>query len=169
MKKLIVYTACLWGLLSCQIQPTNLTVDLMVANATELVTTTTPANLMKIMESEDVFTVIDVRQSNEHYYGYIPGAVNIPRGSIEFNIGTENFWEQEGLYMPLPEETVVLYCKKGKRSTLAAQTLMQMGYKKVLVLEGGWKNWELSYPDYCDKNLEMLAGGPAKHDDGGGC
>jgi len=169
MKKLIVYTACLLGFLSCQTAPTNLTVDLMVENAAELVTTTSPSELMKIMESEDIFTVIDVRQNTEHYYGYIPGAVNIPRGSIEFNIGIESFWEEEGLYMPLPEETVILYCKKGKRSTLAAQTLQQMGYKKVLVLDGGWKNWEMSYPDYCEKNLEMLAGGPAKHDDGGGC
>ncbi|TRX72493.1 rhodanese-like domain-containing protein [Carboxylicivirga sp. M1479] len=169
MKKLIIYTACLFGLLSCQTQPSNLTVDLMVENASKIITTVSPTDLMKIMESEEIFNVIDVRQNTEHYYGFIPGAVNIPRGSIEFNIATENFWETEGLYMPTKEETLILYCKKGKRSALAAQTLMQMGFKKVLVLDGGWKNWELSFPDFCDKNLEMLAGGPAKHDDGGGC
>jgi rhodanese-related sulfurtransferase len=121
------------------------------------------------METEEVFTVIDVREKDEYYYGYIPGAVNIPRGSIEFSINNATFWENEGLYMPLQDELIVLYCKKGKRSILAGQTLKHMGYKNVLVLEEGWKNWELSYPDYCEKNLEMLAGGPAKHDDGGGC
>ncbi len=169
MKKLIVYTACLLGLMSCHMQPTNLTVDKMLEAASEVVIKAKPTDIMAIMEGEEVFTVIDVRNSREHYHGFIPGAVNIPRGSIEFNIDTESFWENEGLYMPAKEEILILYCKKGKRSTLAAQTLMQMGYKKVKVLDGGWKNWEMSYPDFCDKNLEMLAGGPAKHDDGGGC
>lgn len=169
MKKLLIYTACLVALLSCQTRPTNLTVDMMVEQANSIITTVSPAELMQIMETEEMFNVIDVRQNNEYYYGFIPGSINIPRGSIEFNIGTESFWETEGLYMPEKKETLVLYCKKGKRSTLTAETLMSMGYKKVLVLEGGWKNWELTYPDYCDKNLEMLAGGPAKHDDGGGC
>jgi rhodanese-related sulfurtransferase len=141
----------------------------MVEHAAELVTTVSPHDVMKIMESEEIFNVIDVRQNNEYYHGFIPGSVNIPRGSIEFNIATESFWENEGLYMPEKKETLILCCKKGKRSTLTAQTLLSMGYKNVLVIEGGWKNWELTYPDYCDKNLEMLAGGPAKHDDGGGC
>ena len=72
---------------------------------------------MKIMESEEIFNVIDVRQNNEYYHGFIPGSVNIPRGSIEFNIATESFWENEGLYMPEKKETLILYCKKGKRST----------------------------------------------------
>ncbi|MBS2209882.1 rhodanese-like domain-containing protein [Carboxylicivirga mesophila] len=169
MKRLFVYISCLAALMSCQTQTGNLSVDDMVASASKVVTYTTPADLMKTMESEEIFSVIDVRQSNEHYHGFIPGAVNIPRGSMEFNIGTEAFWETEGLYVPQKDEMLILYCKKGKRSTLAAQTLMQMGYNKVYVLEGGWKNWELTYPDFCDKNLEMLAGGPAKHDDGGGC
>ncbi|WP_439183057.1 rhodanese-like domain-containing protein [Carboxylicivirga taeanensis] len=169
MKHLFAYLMCLLVVTSCQMAPTNLSVDDMVKNAAEVVTYTTADQLMKIMQSDEVFTVIDVRQNNEHYYGFIPGSVNVPRGSMEFNIGTEAFWESEGLYVPQKEETLVLYCKKGKRSTLAAQTLLQMGYKKVLVLEGGWKSWELTYPDFCDKNLDMLAGGPAKHDDGGGC
>ncbi len=169
MKKLFLYITCLIAIISCQTQPGNLSVDDLVEAASKVVSFTSPDELMKIMESEEIFSVIDVRQSNEYYHGFIPGSVNIPRGSMEFNIGTESFWEAEGLYVPQKEELLILYCKKGKRSTLAAQTLMQMGYKKVLVLEGGWKNWELTYPDFCDKNLEMLAGGPAKHDDGGGC
>jgi len=169
MKKIIVAIALVVGLMNCQTQTGNLSVDMMVEQAAKVVTTVTPQELMNIMETEEIFNVVDVRQNNEYYHGFIPGSINIPRGSLEFNIATESFWENEGLYMPQKEETLVLYCKKGKRSTLAAQTLMQMGYKKVLVIDGGWKNWELTYPDFCDKNLEMLAGGPAKHDDGGGC
>lgn len=169
MKKLVSYSIILWVVVSCTNSPSNLTFDQMVGIASEEVNIIKPDEVMKIMDSEEVYTVIDVRQRDEFYYGYIPGSVNIPRGSIEFNINNELFWENEGLYMPLKEETIILYCKKGKRSMLAAQTLQHMGYKKILVLKDGWKNWELSYPDYTEKNLEMLAGGGEKHDDGGGC
>jgi len=141
----------------------------MVQQAKEQVALVSPQKAMEILEGEEVFTLVDVRQKDEYYYGFIPGSVNIPRGSIEFNISGDDFWENEGLYKPLPEEALILYCRKGKRSLLAAQTLMHMGYEKVFVIEGGWKNWELSYPNFCDKNLEMLSGGAEKHDDGGGC
>lgn len=169
MNRLIVYTACLVLLLSCQSQPTNLTADEMVNLAVERVTITTPEDVMKIMETEEVYTIIDVREKDEYYHGYIPGSVSIPRGLVEFKIGAEGFWENEGLYMPAKDEIIVIYCKKGNRSALAANSLQQMGYKKILMLDGGWKKWELKYPDYCEKNLEMLSGAPPKHDDGGGC
>ena len=168
MKNILLLLSLISILFSCS-HGGNLTADTMVENAQKSVKTIAPKDVMQIMEGEDVFTLVDVRQKDEYYYGFIPGSVNIPRGSIEFNIAGEEFWENEGLYKPMSDETLILYCKKGKRSLLAAQTLMQMGYKKVMVIDGGWKNWEMSFPDFCDKNLEMLSGGSADHDDGGGC
>ena len=169
MKKILVFSIAVIALMACSTNPSNLTVDEMVEEASKEVKTTSPDELMKIMETEEIFTVIDVRQKDEYYYGYIPGSVNIPRGSIEFSINSEQFWENEGLYMPMKDELIILYCKKGKRSLLAGQTLQHMGYKNVLVLDEGWKKWELSYPDFTEKNLDKLAGGSAEHDDGGGC
>jgi len=144
--------------------------DQMVNEAMRMVKLITVNELKQLMESEEIYTLIDVRQKSEHYYGYIPGALVIPRGSIEFQIGDEAFWENEGLYMPLKEEKIVVYCKKGSRGILAAETLKKLGYEDVVALDGGWKKWELSYPDLYEKNLEMLSGGGAEeHDDGGGC
>ena len=142
----------------------------MVAQALKVVKTITVEELNKLMDSEEIYTLIDVRQKSEHYYGYIPGSLVIPRGSLEFLIGNEEYWEEEGLYMPLQDEKIIVYCKKGSRGTLAASTLEQLGYDNVFTLDGGWKNWELTYPDLTEKNLEMLSGGGAEqHDDGGGC
>lgn len=124
--------------------------------------------LAELMMGEEVYTLIDVRQEIEHYYGYIPGSVMLPRGSLEFNIENKEFWENEGIYMPLKEEAIVVYCKKGNRGALAAHTLKHMGYKKVYYLEGGFKQWELSYPDYVEKNLQAL-GGAHEEEDTGGC
>jgi len=144
--------------------------DQMVAQALEVVKTITVDELNKLMDSEEIYTLIDVRQKSEHYYGYIPGSLVIPRGSLEFLIGNEEYWETEGLYMPLKEETIIVYCKKGSRGALAANSLMQLGYDNVYTLDGGWKKWELTYPDFTEKNLDMLSGGnEEEHDVGSGC
>lgn len=114
--------------------------------------------LMELMTSDEIYTVVDVRQATEHYYGYIPGSVLLPRGSLEFRIGSQEFWDSQGLYKPENNEKIILYCKKGSRSALAAHTLQDLGYSNVYWLEGGWKDWELTFPDNCEKNLEALGG-----------
>ncbi len=142
----------------------------MVEQAMKVVKIMTVEELNKLMDSEEIYTLIDVRQKSEHYYGYIPGSLVIPRGSLEFLIGSEDYWETEGLYMPLKEETIIVYCKKGSRGALAANSLMQLGYENVYTLDGGWKKWELTYPDFTEKNLDMLSGGnEEEHDAGSGC
>jgi rhodanese-related sulfurtransferase len=147
-----------------------MTPEQMVSQALEVVKTVTVHELNKLMDSEEIYTLIDVRQKSEHYYGFIPGSLVIPRGSIEFLIGSEAYWEEEGLYMPLADEKIIVYCKKGNRGTMAASSLMQLGYENVYTLDGGFKNWELTFPDLTDKDLDMLSGGGAEeHDDGGGC
>jgi rhodanese-related sulfurtransferase len=121
------------------------------------------------MNGEEIYTLIDVRQEIENYYGYIPGSVNIPRGSLEFQIGKQEYWDNAGLYMPEKEEIIVLYCKKGDRGILAAETLTKMGYTNVKALDGGWKEWEVSYPDLYEKNLEKLGGHSSEPVSSGGC
>ena len=142
----------------------------MVEAALKVVKSITVEELHKLMDSEEIYTLIDVRQKSEHYYGFIPGSLVIPRGSIEFLIGNEEYWEEEGLYMPLKDETIIVYCKKGNRGTMAASSLKQFGYKNVFTLDGGWKNWELTFPDLTEKDLEMLSGGGEEEEaDSGGC
>jgi rhodanese-related sulfurtransferase len=123
------------------------------------------------MNSEEgtVFTLIDVREDAEHYAGYIPGSVHLSRGRLEFNIDKDEFWEEEGLYKPAKDEIIVLYCKKGERSVLAAEALGKLGYKKVYTIIGGWKTWERTYPDEYEKNLEKLGGHEAAPAKSGGC
>lgn len=125
------------------------------------------AALAELMTGEEIYTLVDVRQELEHFYGYIPGSVLLPRGSMEFNIGSEKFWEHEGIYMPLKDEIIIVYCKKGSRGALAAHSLKHMGYSKVYFLEGGFKAWELAFPEYVEKNLDALGGGHAEEDTGG--
>jgi sulfur-carrier protein adenylyltransferase/sulfurtransferase len=74
---------------------------------------------------------LDVREPNEWNLGRVPGAVFIPRGTLETTI------EQR-----IPREAnVVVYCASGNRSALAADTMREMGYEKVASLRGGFRAW----------------------------
>jgi len=143
-------------------------VDEMVAASTENVELITVEELKVMIDSMEVFNLIDVREPQEFYHGYIPTSVSIPRGVLEFRIANEDFWMNEGLYLPEKEELYIIVCKKGSRSILAAESLCKLGYHNVLVLDGGWKKWELTYPLIYEKNLDAL-GGHEEAEEVGGC
>ena len=143
----------------------------LVQEALRVVKVITVQELKKLMQSEEIYTLIDVRQKSEHYHGYIPGSLVIPRGSLEFSIENGNFWEENELYQPLKDEKIIVYCKKGNRCVLAAESLTRLGFTEVYALKEGWKGWELTFPEEVEKNLEMLNGnGNDTHEDAGaGC
>ncbi len=129
-------------------------VDQMVAQAKTGINEIAVADFKAKYDNFEPFVLIDVRTESEHNHGYIPGAVNIPRGVLEFRIAKQDYWDNAGLYMPGKDEEIIIYCKKGQRGALAAETLRKMGYTNVKNLEGGWKNWEMNYPLEYEKNLE---------------
>ena len=74
---------------------------------------------------------LDVREPNEWNLGHVPGAVHIPRGTLETTV------EQR-----IPrDKRVVIYCAGGNRSALAADTLQQMGYTDVASVAEGFRGW----------------------------
>ncbi|WP_320820022.1 rhodanese-like domain-containing protein [Thalassolituus sp.] len=78
--------------------------------------------------------VLDVREPAEFYAGHLPSAVNVPRGVLEFRVGDHPALTDTSA-------TILLYCKNGGRSTLAAHTLKQMGFDNVRMLVGGFDGW----------------------------
>ena len=84
------------------------------------------------------FHLIDVREESEWAKGHLPGARYLGRGVIERDIET---------LFPDPETELYLYCGGGFRSILAADNLQQMGYRKVISVDGGFRGWlEAGYP-----------------------
>ena len=171
MKRYIIITIGLFFLASgCERVQNYNSANELVMDALKVVKLITVKELKNLMESEEIYTLIDVRQKSEHQYGYIPGSRIIPRGSLEFLIENANFWEEEGLYQPEKNEKIIVYCKKGNRCILAAESLNKLGFSEVYALKEGWKGWELTYPEEVEKNLEMLNGNSQEeHVDTGGC
>ncbi len=81
---------------------------------------------------------LDCRTKKEFKMGHIPGAINIPRGLLEFKVSEK---------IPDKNAQITMYCKTGGRGCLATCTLCRMGYKNTKNLDGGWKAWEKAgYP-----------------------
>jgi rhodanese-related sulfurtransferase len=110
------------------------------------------------LEKGEEFLLIDVRQASEYDNSAIPGAINMPRGVLEFKIRDDQYWEQEFLYTPSDSVEIIVYCKSGYRGALSTLALKQLGFLNVKNLKGGM----LSY----DPNLDK---GAPKKSSGGGC
>ena len=92
-----------------------------------------PVSVAKLLFDEGNYVFIDIREPNETKMGFIPGAILIPRGLLEFRIAGA---------VADPNTQIVIYCKSGGRSSLGAYTLKKMGYTNVISMAGGWAGWE---------------------------
>lgn len=113
------------------------TVQEMVAAANEAVPKITPEDAKRLVGRPDVL-FLDVRETGEvATSGKVPGALNIPRGLLEFRADPESALHDAAFDRA---KTVVTYCAAGGRAALAGKTLKDMGYAHVHNL-GGFKGW----------------------------
>lgn len=86
--------------------------------------------------------LIDVREPGEFAEGRIPGAVNIPRGVLEFEVdGHPAVNCHKDPALAHREQPIVLNCRSGARSALAAAALRDLGFLEPLSLSGGFMAW----------------------------
>ena len=105
--------------------------DDLLEEARERITELTPAQVAELRQSGETVVYLDVRESNEWNLGRLPGAVFLPRGQLESKIEE----------LTPRESRVVIYCARGNRSALAADTMQQMGYENVASMSGGFQQW----------------------------
>ena len=177
MRKTVILTLCSFLLImGCKEQSNVRSISYkdtkqLVAEAQKQIMEISIDDFFQLMNGESPYVLLDLRLPEEHNKGYIPGSVCIPRGVLEFRIGSEKVWDEEGLYVPEKDEKLILYCKMSNRSPLAALRLQQLGYQNVHVLNGGWKAWKQKYPEVKEDNMEEGAGEYAavEEEDSGGC
>jgi rhodanese-related sulfurtransferase len=113
------------------------TVADMVGEAMAHVPVVSPRDAAAERERGEV-VFLDVREPVEWEH-HIPGAVQVPRGLLEFAADPASPRHHEALQ---PDARVVVYCRSGVRAALAAFTLTTMGYENVRNLEGGFAAWQ---------------------------
>ena len=93
--------------------------------------TITPEEAKAVMDRESLYIILDVREQEEYDQGHIPGAVLMPHTRTR---------ELAPELVPDRDTTVLVYCRSGRRSVLAAQMLADMGYTDVREF-GGILDW----------------------------
>lgn len=84
-----------------------------------------------IMDSQEGYIILDVREQDEYDAGHIPGAILIPYTQIK-DSAEEALTDKDQL--------ILVYCRSGRRSKIAAEALVELGYTNIREF-GGILDW----------------------------
>ena len=90
------------------------------------------AEAKALMDSESGYIIIDARTQSEYDEGHIPGAILIPEYEIADRAEKE---------LPDKNQLILVYCRSGRRSKIAAEDLVKLGYTNIKEF-GGIIDWE---------------------------
>ena len=90
------------------------------------------AEAKALMDSESGYIIIDARTQEEYDQGHISGAILIPEYEIADRVEKE---------LPNKDQLILVYCRSGRRSKIAAEELVKLGYTNVKEF-GGIIDWE---------------------------
>jgi rhodanese-related sulfurtransferase len=114
--------------------------DDLVAEALSRVKEILPWDLSRALAAGSKPILLDVREPAEFDLLRIPGSINVPRGILEQSCE----WDYDETVPELAagrEQEIVVICRSGKRSVLAADMLLQMGFANVVSLKTGVRGW----------------------------
>jgi len=116
-------------------------------------------DLKAIIDNHGEIQIIDCREKDEYINGHIPGAINVPRGVLEFSSKISN-----------RRDKIYIYSENINRASLACPTLKLLKFNDVYLIDGGWQQWNKSFPDLIEEG-EGESGGKAapKAEESGGC
>lgn len=99
-----------------------------------------PWDLEEKISNKDDILVVDVREPYEYDVAAIENSVAVPRGILE----TACDWGYDETIPELAaarDREIIVVCRSGNRSVLAAYTMKQMGYKNVCSMKTGLRGW----------------------------
>lgn len=118
--------------------PMNPKVKEMVGAAKSAVKKVSAEEVKKAIDSKEKAIYLDVRDPGEFSAGHLPGALNISRGTLEFQV-----------FSKIPDQSakIYVYCKTAGRSTLATKALNDLGYKNACLMDAQYADWvKAGYP-----------------------
>ena len=123
MKKLILLLLAVMLLTACGQDKEN--------NQGVVYVNITAEEAKQIIDTEEGYIILDVRTQEEYDQGHIPGAILIP--DTEIKAKAEDVLTDK-------EQMILVYCRSGRRSKLAAETLVELGYTNIKEF-GGIIDW----------------------------
>ena len=116
--------------------------QILVEEAKKSIETLSSDHAKKLFEKKEI-TLIDVRDIRELWKdGTIENSKHIPRGMLEFWLDPESKYYKENKIKDIKK--MVLFCALGWRSALATKSLVDMGFKNVAHVDGGFESLKKS-------------------------
>jgi rhodanese-related sulfurtransferase len=112
----------------------------LLADALQRVREIQPWDLTGRLGRDEPPLVLDVREPAEFALAQIPGSLNVPRGVLEQACE----WDFEETVPELAgrkERPIVIVCRSGNRSLLAADVMQRLGFADVVSLKTGVRGW----------------------------
>lgn len=112
----------------------------LLAEALTRVKEIMPWDLSRALAAGSKPILLDVREPAEFNMLRIPGSINVPRGILEQSCE----WDYDETVPELAasrEQEIVVVCRSGNRSVLAADIMLQMGFTNVVSLKTGVRGW----------------------------
>ena len=123
MKRLIILLLAVMMLTACGQDKEN--------NQGAVYVNITAEEAKRIMDSEEGYIILDVREQDEYDAGHISGAILIPYTQIEAKANE---------MLPDKDQLILVYCRSGRRSKIAAEALAELGYTNIKEF-GGILDW----------------------------
>ncbi len=125
------------------------TIDDFIAEALTTVDELFPWDLVEDLQNNPDLLLLDIREPYEFDAMHISGAINVPRGILETACDYD-YEETLPELVEARERDIIVICRSGKRSALAADVMQQMGYQKARSLKTGMRGWS----DYEQKMID---------------
>jgi rhodanese-related sulfurtransferase len=110
----------------------------MVNKAKASIQKVSAAEVKAMIDKKEKAILLDVRDPGEFSAGHLPGAMNISRGTLEFNVFSKITDQNAKIYV---------YCKTASRSALATKTLSELGFKNAILMDASFEDWvKAGYP-----------------------
>ena len=123
MKKLIIFLLAVMMLTACGQAKEN--------DQGAVYVNITAEEAKEIMDTEEGYVILDVREQDEYDAGHISGAILIPFTQIEAKANE---------MLPDKDQLILVYCRSGRRSKIAAEALAELGYTNIKEF-GGILDW----------------------------
>lgn len=99
-----------------------------------------PWDVDEMLASDSKPLLLDIREANEFNTMHIAGSLHVPRGILE-SACEYGYEETVKELVEARDRDIVVMCRSGNRSALAALTMKQLGYTKAVSMKTGLRGW----------------------------
>jgi len=114
-----------------------------------------PWDLEELIEQEKELLLLDIREIDEFEAGHIENSMHVPRGLLE-SACDYGYAETIPELAQARDRKIVVICRSGNRSVLAAAVMKDMGYRAVMSLKTGIRGWNDNESPLIDNRAQQV-------------